>query len=291
MDNSKHPMNVKPYIWALALSLSTSAHATIFSCLDEAGNTIYTDTKRNCVEPKELTQYKTSKADSSFYNEIPDLLQTKESANFAGGGTQFCGPVAASNALAWLKGEQSEDYQIQLVHKLSSKEYMNTNSSNGTGTTGFIRGILKYANEELGGYKRLEYRGWKKGPPEYKSNLSIPTLAFMKSGLNRRGGVWLNIGWYDHDKLTNEYKRVGGHWVTLAGQKDNQLVIHDPAPRAGRSFSNEFVNISILPSGTLIGKKFGLPKKATGFITLGKGMHIPSRATTAIVDGAVILQL
>ena len=67
----------------------------------------------------------------------------------------------------------------------------------------------------------------------------------------------------------NEYKRVDGHWVTPVGSNGKQLIFHDPSPRAGGGFSNEFE-----------GRKSGLPTKE-------KGMHIKSSAEFTIIDGVV----
>ena len=275
----------------MLLFFSLQIFADVFSCEDSNGNKIFTDNKSNCSFSKQIETKIYSSTENDFYNEIPDFLQTRKSANFPGGGKQFCGPVAVSNSLVWLKGEQDEAYQIGLIHKLSKPEYMNTNTKNGTGTTGLIRGIDKYATEIWGGYEKLEYSGWRKSPSKYRSAFDKPTITFMRKGLNRKSSVWLNVGWYKVDQLTNEYRRVGGHWVTLVGYEGGRLIVHDPAPRAGKSFSNEFVSYSILTSGVLVGSKSGLPQKAKGFISLESGMHIPRRANTAIIDGVVLLQI
>ncbi len=100
----------------------------------------------------------------------------------------------------------------------------------------------------------------------------------MQSGLNRRGAVWINVGWYKFNLKTNEYRRVGGHWVTLVGYNKGRLVIYDPASRAGSTFSNEFVSYSVLKNGRLTGKKKGLPQLAKGYHKLGDGMHIPPKS-------------
>ena len=67
----------------------------------------------------------------------------------------------------------------------------------------------------------------------------------------------------------------------------NVLIVHDPAPRAGQSFANEYVQTSMIRSGMLEGKLAGLPRLAKGYLRLGNGMHIKSGADVAIVDGAI----
>lgn len=98
------------------------------------------------------------------------------------------------------------------------------------------------------------------------------------------------MGWYKHDKKKDEYQRIGGHWVTLVGSKENQLILHDPSPRAGKKFSNEYVEYKKIESGKLVGNKTGLPTSAHAYIRLGEGMHIKKSADCAIIDGAVLFK-
>jgi len=51
------------------------------------------------------------------------------------------------------------------------------------------------------------------------------------------------------------------------------------------------VNIEKIKIGTLTGEKSGLPTSAKGRYILGKGMHLNSKADTAILDGVVRLKL
>ncbi len=228
-------------------------------------------------------------AGTSYINEIPDFTQTDIRGNKSGNGQQYCGPVAVSNSIIWLNKNKGD--QIQLIHKLASKDYMNTSLKNGTGTSGIIRGVEKITGELFDGYKILEYEGWRKHPEKNSSGVKIPSINRIKSAVTRNSTAWINVGWYLYNKKNNEYNRIGGHWVTLVGSKYKQLILHDPAPRAGKTFSNEYVEYSILKSGTLVGKKWGLPFSAQGFVSLGKGMHKKKGADFAIVDGVVYLEI
>jgi len=87
--------------------------------------------------------------------------------------------------------------------------------------------------------------------------------------------------------VTNAYKRIGGHWVTLVGSTENKLIFHDPSPRSGKIFSNEIVKYTEIINGLLVGNKIGLPTSAKGYLLLNEGMHIKSRADVAIIDGIV----
>lgn len=278
----------------IPLLFSNSVGADFFRCIGENGNKIFTDDRRKCVQENNvrlLSQYSSGYENKKFYNDIPDLRQTLKSANFAGGGKYFCGPVAISNSLVWLKGEKSQQYQIDLVHKLASPDYMDTNPSSGTHTQGLMRGVVRYVQEEFGSYSKLEYRGWHNPPKRYRTTLKVPTLAFMHSGLHERGAVWLNVGWYTYDENNDEYMRIGGHWVTLVGYENEQLVIHDPGTGSRNSLSHEFVKFTLLSDGTLRSKRSNRSTSAKGYMELNEGMLKPSSASNAIVDGVIVLQI
>ncbi|MET0069191.1 MAG: hypothetical protein ABW096_04075 [Candidatus Thiodiazotropha sp.] len=207
----------------------------------------------------------------------------------AGDGQQYCGPVAISNSIFWLNKKRGN--QEHLIRILASRPYMNTSLENGTGVTGITHGIAKISKELFGGYKLLEYEGWRKHPKRYSIGVKVPSVARLYSAVTQNSAAWLNIGWYRYNKTRNEYLRIGGHWVTLAGSKNGQIIIHDPAPRAGHRFSNEYINISIIRNGTLVGDKWGMPFPAKGLISLEDGMHKKKGADFAIVDGVVYLEI
>jgi hypothetical protein len=67
---------------------------------------------------------------------MPDFLQTDKDGEFVKGGTRYCAPVAASNALIWLSrngypklaptGEVDKEIQIQLIRTLALPQFMDT---------------------------------------------------------------------------------------------------------------------------------------------------------------------
>jgi len=266
---------------------TTSANAKIIQCKNTAGKLVFTDNINNCADKKATKQISQTAQNESFYNEIPDLLQTLNSAGFAGDGQQFCAPVAVSNSLVWLESNKDESYQIDLVHKLGSSIYMNTNTVNGTNVFGLTQGVHKYATERWGKYKTLEYSGWSKSPAQFRSNLKKPTLDWITKALHRKGAVWINIGWYNQESIN--YRRAGGHWVTLVGYEQGKLVIHDPAPRAGKTFSNQFISLSPLSGGQLISGT--RTTTARDHFVITDGMDISSKGKFGIIDGAVIFEL
>jgi hypothetical protein len=173
------------------------------------------------------------------------------------------------------------------VHKLSSPAYMNTNTINGTNVSGVIQGVHKYALERWGKYKTLQYSGWRKSPAQFRSKLEKPTLNWMTSALHKKGAVWLNIGWYNPEGVN--YRRAGGHWVTLVGYENGKFVIHDPAPRSGKTFSNQFISLSSLSGGQLINGNS--QTNARNHFAIIDGMKISSKGQLAIIDGAIIFEL
>ncbi|MFK8028815.1 MAG: hypothetical protein AB8G18_01130 [Gammaproteobacteria bacterium] len=236
-----------------------------------------------------LVLFQAGASEMPFIHDIPDFTQTHVIGKSRGNGQQYCAPTAVSNSLVWMSG--GEISQLALIKKLASKRYMNTSLKNGTGTTGVLRGVERISEELFGRYKELTYEGWRVHPKSYSSGLKRPDIAKMKSYISAKSTAWINVGWYKYNKKNDEYQRIGGHWVTLVGAKGNQLILHDPAPRAGQTFSNEFVTFSEVKTGTLTGEKTGLPADARGYYSLGKGMHIKSRADVALIDGVVYFKI
>ena len=222
---------------------------------------------------------------TAYINEIPDFTQSRITGWQYGFGSEYCAPVAVSNSLTWMTNFRVE--QAELAKLLASSRYMNTDVRRGTRTTDFLNGVDAIAMDLFGGYTSLEYQGWKTHPIEFSTGTTVPDIRWITDGVSKNSAVWLNVGWYQYDWQHNIYHRVGGHWVTLVGYDSGVLIIHDPAPRAGLSFANEYVHTSRIDSGILAGRLPGLPRPAEGYLLLGKGMHVKSIADVAIVDGAV----
>lgn len=223
---------------------------------------------------------------TAFVNEIPDYTQSRIIGWQYGHGSEYCAPVAVSNSLIWMTGIGSGG-QTDLAKLLASSRYMNTNVWKGTRTRDLLNGVHAIAMDLFGGYRSIEYQGWKKHPMQYSTGTRVPEFRWITEGIAMDSAVWLNVGWYRYDRQNDIYHRVGGHWVTLVGYDSTILIIHDPAPRAGESYANEFVHTSMIDRGTLAGELTGLPRPARGYLRLGNGMHIKKVADIAIVDGAV----
>ena len=220
-----------------------------------------------------------------YIDALPDFTQSSISEHEYGYGAELCAPVAVSNSLSWMTNTRSR--QDELVKLLASRDYMNTDIRRGTRTWDLLYGVHAIAMDLFAGYSSLEYQGWKKHPARFSTGVEIPDIDWITDDIDQNTAVWLNVGWYRYEPEHNAYHRVGGHWVTLAGYDGDVLIIHDPAPRAGLSFSNEYVHTSLIKDGHLVDRNTGLFRPAAGYLLLGRGMHIKSTADVAIIDGAV----
>lgn len=246
--------------------------------------------------------------DMSRIDDMPDLLQTHWKGKLDLGGYFHCGPVAASNAMAWLykagyKGLMPgvvplEDEQIRMVRTLGSSGFMNTDfTRGGTTSRGMVEGILKYISRS--GYDRsaVYYAGWDMGP--YGRHSPVPDMKFLKGCFEKGGAVLLNIGWYSPGPDPDTYRRESGHWVTMAGYgKDENgipaediVVVHDPAPWAGKGKKHHYVSFVPLQKGYLTGPYKGLPVDAGGFLVAEEGLCKPSGRVVAIVEGAIAIRM
>lgn len=229
----------------------------------------------------------------------PDYLQTDPDYGGLPGdppGAMYCGPVSVSNSLMWLDNNGFDNLvapdttdrkrdQFDLIVELGSATYMDTSLDSGTGVYNLTWGVNDYISDKGYQYVRLGYQGWRYHPSEFSTGVDVPDLDWVKLGIRGYGSVWLNVGWYTHDAQSDEYTRIGGHWVTLVGyghdgSKDDPdyLIIHDPGSNA---FANEYALPERINSGTLNGNKSGLPRSAAGFHKLMGG----------ILDGVVVLEM
>ncbi len=244
---------------------------------------------------------------------IPDFCQTDPAGKFPDKGGDFCAPVSVSNSFLYLSksgypklrpaAATDKDAQIKLIHRLASKDFMDTIEKDGTSPPRLMAGVQRSVGDA--GYEivRLEQQGWKESTKTFPRTAEVPSLEWMKTGLSApRGAVWLNVGWYAANAETKEFQRKGGHWVTLVGYgkdrsgKDDPLTlqIHDPAPRTGMKPLTQWIKLSSLDQGTLqrtTGNDEVRRREAKGFYTMQGEMKLKTGADTAILDAAVILQL
>jgi len=240
-------------------------------------------------------------------HDTPDLFQAARGVGFAQDGRNYCGPAAVSNALVWLgrrgyprlvpKTRDAREAQIAVVRALADPAHMGTSRQGGTSTPQTMRGAGRYVRECGYCVRRLQMQGWRPAGLWGKSG-DRPNVKWIEAGLRGPGVVWINIGWYRYDRRRDEYRRIGGHYVTVVGYSPDAegqgapgvLIVHDPATRAPRP-KDEIARLVPIASGRLVGGFAGLPVEAKGFYRLAGGLRIRRGAEVAILDCAVVMQL
>ena len=229
----------------------------------------------------------------------PDFLQTDERAGLANKGSQFCAPTAVSNSLMWLAAHGAPRLapdvrdpvaaQIALIRALGSSAYMGTRPDIGTDPQELMTGVERWLAHCGVQAARFEYQGWRQVPRRWHASERVDPAALASVITQVKGAVWLNVGWYK--RSGGAYHRHSGHWVTLVGVEGDDLLVHDPSPRAGRGPSTERVRMRALDAGTLEGPKGGLPRPARGYFALQGIRSQPGGQDRVILDGAVLLLL
>lgn len=244
---------------------------------------------------------------TSKISDMPDLTQTDKRGNLPGKGRSYCGPVAVSNSLVWLArhgypnlapGYNGTIQSQASIAKVLGLKYMKTNSK-GTNTTRVIQGVRRYVQDR--GYRiaYLGYSGWHWVPSNYFTGQKRPSLAFIKRGALGRSAGWINLGWYKYDPVRRTYKRVRGHWVTLAGygvdsngkKSPDTILMHDPASRNGRKMATNYVKLRLLNGGTMFNNSGKRTVNAKGFYAIKSGLVINKKADIGIIDGVVLMTM
>lgn len=257
----------------------------------------------------------------------PDLTQTDSRGHFPEGGKNYCAPVAVSNSFVWLSqhgypkllpditlnkssaatatnlqpAERLTDQQIAMVRILSQRGYMDTSADDGTEVTNVLRGIKRYVLDHGYAINQLSYQGFRLIDPEFDSGFRYPRLSWIKRCINGKSAVLLNLGWYKFNPHSFAYVRMGGHWVTLVGygvddlnqKAESTLIVHNPSQLAGPSFHNDCLKLVRIDYGVLVSRKgyYGFPRPATGFYKIVTGLPPIHDCDTAILEGAVWLEL
>lgn len=229
----------------------------------------------------------------------PDFLQTDPDGGFARSGSQYCAPTAVSNSLMWFAARGYEDLrpegngkraQIALIRALAGGDYMKTSPSRGTDVVQLMRGVEQYVSDAGYTVSDIAYYGWRPADRETFRG-EFPSMEAIRDAMrDPQSTAWLNVGWYVWDEDEDEYRRIGGHWVTVVGVAGDDLLIHDPSPSAGSGFRTQRITLEELSSGTLTGDQTNLPRDARGHFEIGGQMAIP-QGKSCILDGVVILTL
>lgn len=230
--------------------------------------------------------------------EVPDMTQNDPAGGFPAEGKMYCAPVAVSNSLMALFGEDLEwegVTQYDLVRQLASVGYMNTHPKHGTHLNQLMRGVKRYVEERGVKDFKVRFQGCRIYERQFGPGPRRPGLGWIKAHLASGGAAWLLLGWYEYDPLTKEYKRIGAHWVTAVGFGVDEdgvadgevLTVHDPAGPAGSKPQREYVRMRRLEEGTVVGAMKNQVFPARGSYRMEGGMHVHSDADCALLDGVV----
>ncbi|MFP5212435.1 MAG: hypothetical protein ACLGPL_03570 [Acidobacteriota bacterium] len=243
-------------------------------------------------------------------NAIPDQAQTDPSANFPHGGVHLCGPCAVSNSMVWLsdhgyrklvpEGNGGKTSQIDLVRLLGSDRYVGTTMEKGSSPEQIMLGVSRFLKDRGYDYERMQYQGWRQHSAQFSTGVTTPDLNWIKAGMLGNSAVWLNLGWYLYDEAKREYRRTGGHWVTMVGYgvdehgtaNDSVLIVHDPFPRNGMAPSNDYLHLERINDDAMIQSREAPPGgiSAKGQYRLTRGIAMKTGAR-ALLDGAIILHM
>jgi hypothetical protein len=236
-----------------------------------------------------------SSYDRKKIDETPDLVQTCAAANFYKDGGLYCGPVAVSDSLVWLIKKELLSYpysntedQYSLVKMLATDKYLKTNKHEGTGVYSLTTGLQIFLNDYGVTNSTIKHSGWRACKDEYQDQQDV-TLEWIESHIKGTRVEWLNIGWYRREGKV--LRRVGGHWLTVVGYRNNTCYALDPSPRNGKKKVVHKLSISPAVTRDLNGNFKGLPATSEGMLEIKRGFKLKSIADICLIDSAVSLQI
>jgi hypothetical protein len=236
---------------------------------------------------------------TDIIDSIPDYYQRDGAfGGFPLGGSMYCGPTAASNALIQLENRTGglnildstvagKRQQFELIKKLGSKSYINA-GKDGAGPSQVCKGLKKIIDESKFCDVLIKHYGWRSAGDSFQVYTGAPPLDTARFNFYQKSAVIVNLGWYEHNKKENTYTRRGGHWVTLAGYGHNgkdvdssSIIIHDPETPWR---VNDYIRLKKVSGGTLKGNAPGLPVDASGYYMYSTGFR-----RVGVVDGFIVV--
>ena len=232
---------------------------------------------------------------------MPDLCQTDEAFRATPyGGRSSCCPTSFANVLIAMDRRgfdnlvagdvRSEEAQRTLIEQLLARGHLHVNKS-GIGPWAAMKGIERFVRER--GYDaRLEWQGWRYGGQFATAN--VVDTDWLRQGVIGESNVVINVGWYRYDQDDDRYARIGGHYMTLVGYRQEGegfvYLIHDPAPRSGPGKVTHETRLVPIRSGRMAPWKQYGKRAAAGHCRL-EGIRVLRTADLAILDGAIRLTI
>ncbi len=247
--------------------------------------------------------------DTQRLDRMPDFTQTDPALGLPNGGRMYCAPVAAANALVWLsedrgfsrllpvRGLSTTEKVAAVARKLGDPDYMSTAPKGGTSHHRFLTGLERYIDQTS--YRaRLRYRGRWEMPNRFVDDQRAPDIDWIRDQFDDGAAVWLSIGFYEEGSMPGELKRIGGHFVTLAGYgidadgsaDRDVLILHDSDDGGGTQIQRRYLGFDELRHGTFINRNGDATNDADGHLVVKSGYRLRS-GIIAIIYTAISLEL
>jgi len=227
----------------------------------------------------------------------PDLKQY----NLPNVGEYYCGPVSATNSIIMLSQNGFPELSqgknsTKLIEELG---ILFKTDRNGTTTNNLCKGLETYINSK-GDRCDIKYQGFRPVDSKYIDS-NIPSLDWIKSEIDKKNPVLLNLGVYKKSFENGEilYKRKYGHFVTANGYGSNgisidkdYLTIRDPY---SHQEGNHYLKAKKIETGKFIHNKDdneqSLTNIADGFYELSPNVHYLEKDEIAIINGAISIEM
>lgn len=247
--------------------------------------------------------------DTSRMDQFPDFAQTDPALNLPGGGKFYCVPVATANALVWYAKERGysdllpvtgislTDKVATVARVLGEDRYMSTAPKGGTSHLKFMQGLSSYISD-AGYSSTITYRGRWPMPKKYgRIETRAPDLDAIHEQFSDGAAVFLSIGFYEEGSRPGEWKRVGGHFVTVVGfgidkngnVDPDTVILHDPGDKASAGVEKRYLLLEEMRRGRFIDGR-GNESEARDHLKIADGMDL-RRGVIGVIDAVVALDL
>lgn len=247
--------------------------------------------------------------DTQRLDRMPDFTQTDPALGLPNGGRMYCAPVAAANALVWLsedrgfsrllpiRGLSTTEKVASVARTLGSRRFMSTAPKGGTSHKKFLTGLERYI-DKANYSATLRYRGRWPIPNRFIDRQEAPGIDWIREQFDDGSAVWLSIGFYEEGKLPGELKRVGGHFITVAGygldangSADRDiLILHDSDDGGGARIQRHYLSFEELRQGRFVDANGRPTADADGHLVVSRGYPV-RRGLIAVIDSAISLEL
>lgn len=250
---------------------------------------------RSFNSPIDSVCFKSNQPFLSNTDKFPDLKQH----SIKGREEYYCGPTSLANGITYLsqngypnliKGKNN----IETINLMA--KYLHTDTL-GTTTNNLCSGLKNVLKDSGYAYKSIEYQGLRAVAPEFSKGILAPNLNWIKTAIEKKGIVLLNIGIYT--KENNTYQRKWGHWVTVVGhgfdgknKNSDTLIIQDPYQQ---NKENNYFTLEKMNEGLLISSaednEVTLNQNAKDYYKINSKIPYLQKDEIPILNGVIALEM